>query len=120
MSFSDPTSVVIGGVTYSLPRTSSGPNSGTFQSSDGLYKLEISHAYGKRVRRLIRLTETRQTQSFTNSQLSFPASMSASLVLDEPIYGFTASEKVPFVLGLMAMLEANSGSKVTQFVGGEN
>jgi len=120
MSFSDPISITVNGVAVSLPRVSSGPNSGSFQSADGVYRMDISHAYGKRDRRVIKLTTTRYAQSNTNSQLSVPASLSVALTVDAPKYGFIAAEEKWYVDALTALLTASSGAKVTQFLGGEN
>lgn len=50
MAFADPQTLTINAVANTLPRTSSGTNSGVFTKDDGTVKLSIQHASGKRIR----------------------------------------------------------------------
>lgn len=120
MAFSDPQSVTINAVANSLPRTSSGVNTGVFTKDDGNVKLSISHAYAKRTRRTIRLDHAKIAADPLISSQSIKYSMSAYLVIDTPITGYTVAEAKQVVDGLVAYLSASTGARVTQLLGGEN
>lgn len=120
MSFADPQSVTVNAVAISLPRTSSGVNSGTFTSSDGATRLSVSHAYGKRTRRTIRLDSSKITSDPLLPTQNVKVSDSVYLVIDTPVAGFTNTEIKQHVDGFLAALTASSGAKITQLLGGEN
>lgn len=120
MAFADPQSVTINAVANSLPRTSSGVNSGVFTKDDGNVKLSVSHQYGKRVRRTIRLDHAKIAADPLISDRNIRHSMSTYIVVDVPITGYTVAEAKQIVDGLTAYLTASSGAKVTQLLGGEN
>jgi hypothetical protein len=122
MALADPQSVTIGSTpgTVSLPRTSSGPNSGEYTSSDGTVKMTVSHAYGKRTRRTIRLTETAISADPFIPDRNLTSSMSCYLVIDHPVNGFTVTQQKELVLALGAALAASTGALAGKLVGGEN
>jgi hypothetical protein len=119
MSFSDPQSVTINAVANSLPRVSSGVNTGSFSKDDGNVKLSIAHQYGKRTRRTIRLDTSKVAADPLISSQNIKYSMSTYLVIDVPVTGYTVAEAKQVVDGLTAYLTASSGAKVTQLLGGE-
>jgi hypothetical protein len=120
MSFADPQSVTINAVAQSMPRTGSGLNSGTFTQDDGTNSLLVSHQYGKRTRRVIRLNDNKIAADPFDTTRNERVSMSVSLVVDVPPQGYTLTETKYVVDALVAYLTAGSGSKVTQLLGGEN
>lgn len=120
MAFADPQSVTINAVANSLPRISSGVNSGAFQKDDGTVKLSVSHVYAKRTRRNIRLDHSKISTDPLNTAQNVKYSMSAYLVVDTPPTGYTVAEAKYVVDALVAYLTASSGAKVTQLLGGEN
>lgn len=120
MAFADPQSVTINAVAQSLPRTSNGVNSGTFTKDDGAYKLSVSHNYGKRTRRTIRIDGTKIAADPLQPSTNARYSMSTYLVVDAPVTGYTNAEIKQVIDGLTAYLTASSGAKVTQLLGGEN
>jgi hypothetical protein len=120
MSYADPQSVTINAVPVSLPRTSSGPSTGTFSSSDGLVGLTVSHAYGRRTRRTLRLSSSKISADPFIPNQNVKSSMSTYIVVDTPVNGYTNAEIKFVVDALCAYLTASSGSKVTQLLGGEN
>jgi hypothetical protein len=120
MSFADPQSVTINAVPISLPRVSSGVSSGSFSASDGNTKLLVSHAYGKRVRRTVRLDIRKIAADPYLTSTNVPYTMSAFLVVDHPLAGFTNTELKYQVDGLTGYLTGTSGARVTQLLGGEN
>lgn len=120
MSYADPQSVTINAVPVSLPRTSSGTNSGSFTSSDGLVYMSVAHSYGKRTRRTLRLTHSKITSDPLFPSQNVKPSMSTYIVTDVPVNGYTVAEAKQVVDALVAYLTATSGARVTQLLGGEN
>jgi hypothetical protein len=120
MAFADPQSVTINSVAISLPRTSFGANSGTFTSADGLNKLSISHTYGSRTRRLIRLDNSKIAADPLLAGVNAKVSMSTYLVVDVPLVGYDVASEKLVTDGFIAYLSASSGAKMTQLLGGED
>jgi len=120
MAFADPQTVTINAVANTLPRVSSGINSGAFKKDDGNVTLEVSHQYGKRTRRAVKLTHRKIAADPLVSSQSIQYSMSTTLVIDTPITGYTVAEAKQIVHALTAYLTATTGARVTQLLGGEN
>jgi hypothetical protein len=120
MSFADPQSVTINAVAQSMPRTGSAMNTGTFTQDDGTNSLLVSHQYGKRTRRTIRLNDNKIAADPFNTTRNERVSMSVYMVVDLPPQGYTITEAKYVVDALVAYLTAGSGSKVSQLLGGEN
>jgi hypothetical protein len=116
MAFADPQTIL----TQSLPRTSSGVDSGSFTKDDGTRKLEVANSYGRRTRRVIKFTDTKTAADPLNPTTNKPYSMSVSFVVDVPNFGYTVAEAKVIADGLVAYLTASSGARVTQLLGGEN
>lgn len=116
----DPQSITISGSAVSLPRTSSGVNAGVFTAGDGSDTLSVSHTYGKRTRRVVRLDNKKiAADPFTSGQ-NDAFSASVYLVVDHPSVGYTVTELAALVNGFTAYLAASSGAVVTKVLGGEN
>lgn len=116
----DPQSVTINAVATSLPRTSTEKDAAAYKSSDGLVKLSISHQYGKRVRHMVRLDQAKIAADPYSVGQSIPASMSAYIVIDVPLVGFTPTEQKYVADALTGYLAASSGAVVAKILGGEN
>lgn len=119
MSYADPQSVTINAVPVSLPRTGSGIGTGSFASADGLVTLSVANTYGKRTRRLIRLSQSKISADPLVPSQNVRSSMSVYMVVDVPVNGFTVAEQKYLVDAFTAYLSASSGAKVTQLLGGE-
>lgn len=119
MAFADPQSVTVNAVAQSLARTGSSNNSGVFQKDDATYKLSISHSYGNRTRRVIRLDNQKYAADPLISAQNVLRNMGVYLVVDVPVQGYTNTEAKQIVDGFLAYLTASSGAKVTQLLGGE-
>jgi len=117
--YSDPQTVTINSVGQTLPRTGVGVHSGEFTKDDGIVRLLVSHQYGKRTRRTCRLDFSKIAADPLVSAQNIKYSMSAYIVVDTPITGFTVSEAKQIVDALTAYLTASSGARVTQLLGGE-
>lgn len=118
--FSDPQSVTINSVANSLPRTSSGTNSGVFTKDDGLVKLSISHTLGRRNRRVVKLDHAKIAADPLLAGVNVKASMTVHLVVDSPETGYTLAEAKQIVDALTGYLTASSGANVTKILGGES
>lgn len=117
---SDPQSVTINSVANSLPRTSSSNNSGAFTKDDSNVKLEISHSYGKRNRRQVKLTHRKIAADPLISAQSIEYSMTAYVVFDVPVTGYTVAEAKQIADALTGWLTASSGANTTKVLGGES
>lgn len=122
MSFADPQSLTINAVANTLPRVSSGANSGVFMKDDGNVALRVSHQYGaKRTRRTIRVDHRKIAADPLLSGANNQYSMSTYLVVDTPTgAGYTVAEAKAVIDAFTAYLTAATGAKVTQLLGGEN
>ncbi|DAD51139.1 coat protein [ssRNA phage SRR7976310_13] len=120
MAFADPQSVTINAVAQTLPRVSSGDNKGAFRKDDSTVELVVQHAYGKRVRRVIRLNHNKVAVDPLVPSYNVPYSMSVSLVVDAPVVGYTVAEQKQIVDAVTAYLTASSGARTTQLLGGES
>jgi hypothetical protein len=120
MAFADPQSVTIVGGAVSLPRTASGVNSGVFTTPDGTSKLSVASSYGTRTRRTVRLDLSKVAADPFEGSLNAKYSMSAYLVVDVPVVGYTIADMVTNTAGLLTWCTASTNAKLTQFMGGEN
>jgi hypothetical protein len=120
MAFADPQSVTINAIANSLPRTSSGADTGAFSKDDGSVKLTVSHTYGKRVRRTLRLDHQKKDFDYLDPTINALYSMSFIVIVDIPKVGYTVVEQKQVCDGLTAYLTASSGARLTQLLGGEN
>jgi len=120
MAFTDPQTVTVNAVAQTLPRTSSGKNTGAFQKDDGTYALTISHEYGRNTRRLIKLDYLKVAPDPLFPAQNSPYSASVHLVVTEPPVGFTNAELKLMIDGFLAYLSASSGAAVTRLLGGES
>lgn len=120
MAFADPQSVTIGGVTTSLPRVSSGANSGAFANSDGTISLSVSHSYGKRTRRVIRVDQNKiSADPFLPTQ-NTKSNVKVYMVVDSPIAGYSVTEVKDAVVGLATFLTASTNAATLKLLGGES
>lgn len=120
MSFTDPQTVTIAAVAKTLPRTSSGTNSGEFTSPDSSLVLSVSSSYGKRYRRTIRLAHSKITSDPLVPTQNARVNMATYVVVDTPVNGYTVAEAKEVVDALVAYLSASTGARVSQLLGGEN
>jgi hypothetical protein len=119
--FSDPQILTVGGTaTHTLPRTGTGASSAVYTKEDGLYQLTVSHANGKRSRRLVKLTITKVAADPFASGVNREYSMSCNFTIDEPTTGFTNAEALANAKLLTEWLTASSGANITKVLGGES
>lgn len=120
MAFADPQVVTVDGNNVTLPRVSVGPRSGAFSLPTEELKLSVSHTLNKRARRQIRLDSQKIVPDPMFPATNVPRSMSVYLVVDAPLTGFTITEQHNLLAALAGYLQASSGAKAIQFLGGES
>jgi hypothetical protein len=123
MAFSDPQSVTVNSVPYSLPRVGAGLDSSKYRVTGPTldYQFDLSHSASKqRIRHLAKLTLTRRAADVYQPSVNSLSQMSAHLVVDVPIVGFTPDEQKFHVLGLFANLEASTNANLIKLIQGES
>nr|UJQ85167.1 MAG: hypothetical protein 1 [Leviviridae sp.] len=120
MSFTDPQTVTISAVTTPLPRISVGDDASEYSSADGLIRLNASHNYGKRTRRMLRLDTSKLTADPFKPVENVKVSMSCYMVFDVPTAGYTATEAFAVYTGFKTQFTASSDALITKLLGGES
>jgi hypothetical protein len=120
MALSDPQSITISGSAISLPRVSTGVGTSTYLSSDGLVDLTLSHAYGRRTRRVIRVDHSKITADPFIPAQNTKVSMSNYMVFDLPVAGYTNAEAKAVYAGFKALFTASSDAVIDKLLGGES
>lgn len=120
MSFTDPQSITISGVTTSLPRISVGDDVSEYSSADGLMKLIASHNYGKRTRRMLRFDASKLTADPFKPAENVKVGMSNYLVFDLPPAGYTAAEQLAVYNGFKTLYTASVDAAISKLLGGES
>lgn len=122
MSFTEPISITVGGVTTPLPRTSVDEDRSEYTSADGAIQLSASHQYGKdRARRMIRIDTSKFAPDPFRPSENREVSMSCYMVFDVPAAGgYTNAEALAVFQGLKTLLSASSDAMVVKLLGGES
>lgn len=110
--FTDPQSVTINAVPFSLPRISTNGSSSIYQSSDEGLKMTISHQETKdRTRRMVRLDRRVVAADPLTAENEYK-NAAVYLVIDEPEYGFSDAELDYIVQGFKTWLSTANVVKV--------
>jgi hypothetical protein len=120
MSFTDPTSVTVATVAKSLARVSTSDNKSTYRNSDGTIQLDVSHAYGRRNRSLLKFTFSKTAADPLVTGTNVVYSTSVQLILDRDKSGWTLTELTDQVVAMADYLKASSNANSIKFIGGEN
>jgi len=123
MSFTDPLSITISGVTSSLPRTGDTPGDGdgsVYTSGDGLISLSASHSVAKRRRRVLRVDVSKLTADPFKPAENVKVAMSNYMVFDIPPAGFTPAEALAVYAGFKTLYSATSDAVIVKLLGGES
>lgn len=122
MSFSEPLSLTVSGVTTPLPRVSVGERKSEYLSGDGLYEIIASHEGGKtkRLRRTLRLNATKVAADPFRDDVNVERSMSFYIVFDMPPVGYSATDAFAIYTGFKTMMIASSDIMITKLLGGES
>jgi len=120
VSFADPQTVTISGVTIPLPRTSVLGGATEYTSADGLVKMSASHTYGKRNRHLLRLDHSKISADPFLPADNVEVSMSNYIVFDVPVVGYTLAEALAVYTGFKTQFAATSDALISKLLAGES
>lgn len=108
----DPQTITINSVPYTLNRVSTGDLRSIYQTADGNRKLTVSHQFSKRrVRRMVRL-DTRAIVADPLSAVNDYEDLGIYVVIDEPEVGFADTEIADVVAGFFAFYNSAMVAKV--------
>lgn len=117
MAFTDPQSVTIDAVPYSMPRVETGTSKSLYSEATEALKMTVSHQDSKgRTRRMVRL-DKRVVAADPLTAVNVYQTLGVYLVIDEPEYGFTIDNIDDVVQGFKTWL---STANVTKVCGGEH
>jgi len=123
MSFTDPLSFTLSGVTTPLPRVDSEGTETQYQSADGLIVVTASHQAGKsRTRRMLRVDLSKIAPDPFKPVENRKISMSNYMVFDLPAVGagFSNAEQLALYTGLKTLYTATSDALIVKLLGGES
>lgn len=120
MTFTDPQTVTISGVTTPLPRVSTEGDETIYQSADGLIQILASHDSGKRTRHLLRINHSKLTPDPFIPAENVKVSMSTYIVFDVPPVGYTSVEQLAVYTGFKTQFSAASDALITKLLAGES
>jgi len=110
------------GTEVTAPRVSSGDFKSIYETSDGLNVLTLSTttSSANRKRHLCRIDVSKLATNVYEESKKQSVSMSAYVVIDRPVNGFTNAEAKKLVEGLVGLLSATSYSVTEKLLGGES
>jgi hypothetical protein len=91
-----------------------------YLSSDGLWKLTASHAYGKRTRRLLRFDHSKLAPDPFRPTENVKVSMAVYTVFDLPPAGYTNTEALAVYTGFKGLYTASTDALISRLLGGES
>lgn len=121
MAFTDPQSVTVDAVPYSLGRVLTGTTVGRFVSADALREVTIDpRGTATRRRNVGRFYTKRVVLDPLGSGLSTQVQSMVSVTFDRPKSGVTDAEIEKDFLGYIASLTASSNAGLKKLIAGEN
>lgn len=110
------------GTEVTAPRVSSGDFKSIYETSDGLAKLTLStiESNSNRKRHMVRIDVEKLATNVYEESKKQAVSMSAYVVIDRPVNGFTNAEAKKLVEGLVGLLSASTYSVTEKVLGGES
>ncbi len=101
-------------------RVSSGTNTSTYSTADGLYVIRAEHNYARRTRRVIRVDTNKVTPDPFIPAQNVKVTGSVYTVFDLPAAGYNVAELVGYYKGLSLMLTEGSDDVLEKFLGGQS
>lgn len=112
MAFADPQTLTVNSVAKTLAKILTSGTSATYQSSDGAYKLIISHQQSKkRIRTMVRV-ENRAIVTDPLTSVNDYDTLTFFMVLDRPEYGFSDAQIGYVIAALMAWNDSTAVGKL--------
>jgi len=112
----------VAGTEVTAPRVSSGDLKSEYATSDGLNVLNVStvESNSNRKRHLVRIDTNKLATNPYEETKKQNISMSAYVVIDRPVAGFTVAEAKKLVEGLVGLLSASTYSLTEKVLGSES
>lgn len=120
MALSDPQSIKISGVTTSLPRTSTGDHTSTYEAADGNTVLKLSTVENRRNRQTVRVDLTKITADPFIPAQNTEVSMSMYLVIDRPLVGYTNAEALAGLVGFIESITSTENTILKKLLARES
>lgn len=122
MAFADPVTLSIDTAAYSLARITTGGTDGKFISDNGNVVLSIVPSTNRSGRKVsaARLTVSKVTTDPLVSTTNQRVSQTVTVAFNNPAYGFTATETINALKGLIAALESGSDANFKKFLNQES
>lgn len=120
MAFSDPQTITVSAVARVCNRIASGDGTGSFQESDGNFRIDVLHTSGKRFGHQLKITITKIAPNPLISAQNIVYSSSIFIRFDVPRTGFDSAELLAFWTGVSTWVNASSAAVITKLIGGEN
>jgi len=110
------------GTEVEAPRVSTGNFNSEYLTSDGNHALSVStqETSANRKRHVCRIDSSKLATNIFEESKKQTVSMSAYLVVDRPINGFTVSEAKKLVEGLVGYLSASTYANTEKILGGQS
>lgn len=120
MAFPDPLSLTIAAVATNFNKLAAATDSkpSVFQTADSAYRFSVSHAYGKRIRRVARLDHKRFAPDVLQPATMVPYTMSCYLVVDVPTAGYSIADQKIICTVLTDFTARTSGSDLQKVLEG--
>lgn len=112
----------VAGTEVTAPRVSTGDFKSIYETSDGLNMLTVStnETAGNRLRHLVRIDVSKLATNPYEETKKQTISMSAYVVIDRPVAGFTVTEAKKLVEGLVGLLSGSTYSLTEKVIGRES
>lgn len=112
----------VAGTEVTAPRVSTGDFKSIYETSDGANVLTVSTQENgsNRKRHLVRIDVSKLTTNIYEESKKQTVSMSAYLVVDRPVAGFTVGEAKKLVEGLVGLLSASTYTLTEKVLGSES
>lgn len=117
--FAVPFNITVNAIAKSLDRTGSGIDTSAYSTGDRAYRVNVSHSYGKRTRRMVKMIHDSLVANPLVSGQNIAQTVSVHLVVDSPP-GYDTTLLKQDVDGYVTWLAANSGAIVTKLLAGES
>lgn len=120
MALADPQTIKISGEEESLPRVNTGNYSSIYENDDGSVKLTLSTVSNRRKRHVYRVDVQKIIEDPYTSTTNVQVSMSTYIVIDRPLVGYSNTEALAVVAGLLEAASASESSDLKKLLGSES
>lgn len=116
----DPQSITLSQGAKTAPRLLTGTARGRFASSDGTAIVEVeTTSTGSRLRTIAR-AEDRKVATDPLTESNIPVTAGVTLTINRPVVGFSETDVLNAVKGLIGWLTASTDANLKKIIAGEN